>query len=139
MSQTAEWHEREIYQRADGSYIIHMPHPYHVPNEGEWAELWAAVTAYLDENGITPEPEPLPPPPPPPTQEELAEQIRAQRNQLLAASDYIMVSDYPISAAEREAWAAYRQALRDITAQEGFPENVVWPVSPDGQAAAQGE
>jgi hypothetical protein len=57
-----------------------------------------------------------------------AAQIRNQRNQLLSASDWTQVLDAPI---DRTAWAAYRQALRDITSQEDFPNNVVWPKNPD--------
>jgi len=57
-----------------------------------------------------------------------AAQIRSQRNQFLTATDWTQVLDTPI---DRTAWAAYRQALRDITSQEDFPNNVVWPKNPD--------
>lgn len=56
-----------------------------------------------------------------------AGEVRAQRNQLLAASDWTQVADAPVDQA---AWATYRQALRDVTAQVGFPEAVVWPTTP---------
>jgi hypothetical protein len=56
-----------------------------------------------------------------------AEQVRTERNQLLAASDWTQVADAPVDQA---AWATYRQALRDITTQTGFPENVTWPARP---------
>jgi hypothetical protein len=39
-----------------------------------------------------------------------------------------VLPDYPINDAARAAWAAYRQSLRDITAQPGFPGNIDWPV-----------
>jgi hypothetical protein len=52
---------------------------------------------------------------------------RAKRNALLVASDWTQVADAPVDQAE---WAVYRQALRDVTDQSGFPENVVWPVKP---------
>ena len=58
----------------------------------------------------------------------LAEKARTMRNSLLAASDWTQVADAPVDQA---AWATYRQALRDITSQEGFPENVVWPTKPE--------
>ena len=61
-------------------------------------------------------------------QSELATEARAKRNTLLAASDWTQVADAPVDQA---AWATYRQALRDITAQDGFPENVSWPVAPE--------
>jgi hypothetical protein len=56
------------------------------------------------------------------------DQVRQQRNELLASSDWTQVADAPV---DKAAWVKYRQALRDITAQEGFPKNVVWPVKPE--------
>lgn len=56
-----------------------------------------------------------------------AEGVRAERNRLLSQSDWTQVSDAPVNKA---VWATYRQALRDITAQTGFPLAVVWPNPP---------
>ena len=56
-----------------------------------------------------------------------AQEVRDQRNAELVASDWTQVLDAPV---DQNAWAEYRQALRDITSQEGFPHNVVWPVKP---------
>ena len=56
-----------------------------------------------------------------------ADQIRAQRNALLAACDWTQVADAPV---DDLAWAVYRQALRDIPDQAGFPASVEWPVAP---------
>ena len=53
---------------------------------------------------------------------------RKRRNKLLAASDWTQVIDAPVDQA---AWATYRQALRDISAQAGFPATVVWPTQPE--------
>jgi hypothetical protein len=55
-------------------------------------------------------------------------EVREERNRLLAAQDYYMLTDAPFSEEAVAEIAAYRQALRDITSQEGFPYNVVWPV-----------
>jgi len=60
-------------------------------------------------------------------QSALAADARALRNTLLSASDWTQVADAPVDQA---AWAAYRQELRDITSQEGFPETINWPVAP---------
>lgn len=57
----------------------------------------------------------------------VASRLRAERNQLLTASDWTQISD---STADKAAWATYRQALRDITTQEGFPTTIVWPDKP---------
>ena len=63
----------------------------------------------------------------PPTIEKLSSEVRAKRNELLAASDWTQVLDAPV---DQTAWAIYRQALRDITTQSGFPENINWPMQP---------
>ena len=59
--------------------------------------------------------------------DKIAEDVRSLRNQLLADSDWTQVADAPVDQA---AWATYRQALRDIPEQNGFPDNVTWPVAP---------
>ena len=60
----------------------------------------------------------------------LATAVRDKRDKLLEACDYLMALDYPLSTAAREQWRAYRQALRDIPQQEGFPDNIEWPQKP---------
>ncbi|UOF80694.1 phage tail assembly chaperone protein [Caudoviricetes sp.] len=56
-----------------------------------------------------------------------AAEVRQQRDALLVSSDWTQVLDAPVDQA---AWATYRQALRDITTQTGFPQVVEWPISP---------
>lgn len=58
---------------------------------------------------------------------EQAKAVRDQRNAKLAASDWTQVIDAPVDQA---AWATYRQALRDISDQAGFPWTVQWPEMP---------
>lgn len=53
-----------------------------------------------------------------------------QRNQLLSASDWTQIPGNPLTAEQQAAWATYRQELRDITAQSGYPFNVIWPTPP---------
>jgi hypothetical protein len=73
----------------------------------------------------------------PPTAEELFEQLAAEvrfnRNRPLAESDWTQMPDARAAMGEAKAaeWDAYRQALRDVPEQEGFPENVVWPIKPE--------
>ena len=57
-----------------------------------------------------------------------AKEQRTQRDRLLTASDWTQVIDAPVDQA---AWAIYRQALRDIPQQTGFPATVVWPLQPE--------
>lgn len=53
---------------------------------------------------------------------------RNQRNMLLSQTDWTQLVDSP--EANKAAWATYRQALRDLPSQSGFPDNIVWPVQP---------
>jgi len=54
--------------------------------------------------------------------------IRNNRNNLISESDWMSCSDFIMS----DEWRQYRQELRDITIQEGFPHNVEWPEEPTG-------
>lgn len=56
-----------------------------------------------------------------------AAQVRVKRDQLLAECDWTMVNDAPT---DKDVWGQYRQALRDVSEQAGFPDSVVWPESP---------
>jgi len=62
---------------------------------------------------------------------EMAQDIRSDRRRLLEASDWTQVTDVQMTTEKRQAWKDYRQALRDITDQDGFPENVIWPNQPE--------
>jgi len=81
---------------------------------GEWREQWEVVSF----------------------DSELLETIRLSkvrqakntRNKLLSESDWTQLPDAPV---DKEAWASYRQKLRDITLQEGFPSSIEWPVAPE--------
>ena len=61
------------------------------------------------------------------TNEQKWEQIKGWRNAQLAASDYTQLSDAPTN---KEAWAEYRQALRDLPAQGGLAQEAVFPTKP---------
>lgn len=52
---------------------------------------------------------------------------REQRDLLLQQSDWTQVPDAPVNAA---SWATYRQALRDVPSQSGFPDSITWPTKP---------
>lgn len=56
-----------------------------------------------------------------------AENVRQRRGELLPESDWTQVEDAPV---DQSAWATYRQALRDLTEQAGFPYSVEWPTKP---------
>lgn len=56
---------------------------------------------------------------------------REKRNYLLEKTDYLLMPDYPLSEEERAAWTAYRQALRELPDQKGWPTNISWPAKPN--------
>lgn len=56
-----------------------------------------------------------------------AKSVREQRDQKLKYSDWTQVSDAPV---DKAAWATYRQALRDLTKEAGFPWDITWPAQP---------
>lgn len=57
-----------------------------------------------------------------------ADVVRTDRTVRLASSDWTQVADSPV---DKTSWATYRQALRDITDQTGFPWEVIWPTKPE--------
>ena len=59
--------------------------------------------------------------------EDAGRNIRPQRDSLLSQTDWMALSDVTMSP----EWAAYRQALRDVTTQAGFPYAVIWPTKPE--------
>jgi len=74
---------------------------------GQWFMVWE----------VTPIPEP-----------EMSAKVRNDRNARLAASDWTQLADSPVN---KTVWATYRQVLRDITTQPGFPWTVAWPTQPE--------
>lgn len=57
--------------------------------------------------------------------------VRRQRDGTLFDCDWTQLPDSPLSADSKTAWSTYRQQLRDITGQAGFPYSVVWPTPPE--------
>ena len=104
-----------ITKRLDNSYVIDRNgNPYHVPNEGEFAELWADVDVYALEHPDEVTPEALPPEPEPPTLEEarsakLAEVMRSYQSAFAPIEKV-----YP--AAEREGWPIQEDEAKAVLA-----------------------
>ena len=59
----------------------------------------------------------------------LSSQVRNKRNRMLSNSDWTQLADY--SGSDKADWATYRQALRDIPSQAGFPHTITWPSEPE--------
>jgi hypothetical protein len=56
--------------------------------------------------------------------------VRAIRNDLLKASDWTQIPDSPLGDAKKAEWSTYRQLLRDVPGQPGFPDEITWPDEP---------
>ena len=80
--------------------------PFTAEEEAEWDAMEAAYAAGADTRK--------------------AEEVRQERDQLLQQTDWMANSDVTMS----DDWRTYRQALRDIPSQEGFPNTVTWPTKP---------
>lgn len=61
---------------------------------------------------------------------ELIDDLRGGRDVLLENSDWTQFNDSPLTDAQKQEWATYRQALRDLPANTEDPANPVWPVLP---------
>lgn len=108
--------------------------PYWLPDQGD---NWQSPARYMENLG------PLPagavtvrPEKPAPTEAELFQQLRAERDRRIAATDFLLMQDYPIPADQRTVVQAYRQALRDLPAQDGAPwdgggKETPWPAAPE--------
>lgn len=84
--------------------------------DGNWFQVWVVSDASAEEVEQR--------------TNEKAASVRAERNSRIAACDWTQLDDSPLTSTKKQEWAAYRQALRDITAQEGFPHQVEWPEAP---------
>lgn len=63
-----------------------------------------------------------------PSLEEKAEEMRSKRDSLIKESDWTQLHDSPLNG--DEGWINYRQELRDVPQQQGFPEEIIWPTPP---------
>lgn len=124
MYSIADFDLTNIIHRQDGSYVATVKSsgvPYHIASDiDDHRHLLSSFLGYASAHPecVTEE---QPYVAPTPTQEELAASIRAERNKRLALTDHLVMPDYPLDANKLEEIKAYRQALRDIPQQPGFP------------------
>jgi hypothetical protein len=81
--------------------------------DGSWKQTWNVVKLNADELAAI--------------EENKISSARSERNGKLQDCDWTQLSDSPV---DKAAWAAYRQALRDVPSQDGFPWSIVWPEEP---------
>jgi len=98
--------------------------------KGNWVENWEVVpmfSEYTDEDGVTHTVAEQQAAYQARLDADAAKSVRSQRDKLIAETDWMALSDNTLT----EAWALYRQALRDITTQSGFPHDVIFPTKPE--------
>lgn len=76
--------------------------------DGKWTQVWQVIQLPADN---------------------AAANVRAKRNELLQTSDWTQGKDIPDAVST--PWATYREVLRHLPEQEGFPNSVVWPNKPE--------
>ena len=104
--------ERTDYPQVDHTKNVTEGTP--ALQDGKWVQVWNITDATAEEVEQR--------------TEQQADAVRTERNAKLSASDWTQVADAPV---DREAWADYRQALREVPDQAGFPWSVEWPNDPD--------
>jgi len=62
--------------------------------------------------------------------DEAAKAVRAQRDRLIAETDWIVIKNLELNQNVPGIWEVYRQNLRDVPSQAGFPHDITWPVKP---------
>jgi len=100
---------------------------------GNWVQAWTVVSMfseYTDDEGVVHTVAEQEAAYQARLDEEAAKSVRAQRDAQLAESDWMVIRSAETGVALDSNWATYRQALRDITAQAGFPHSVTWPDKP---------
>lgn len=93
---------------------------------GKW--VYAQITAGNFEGALVDIPDTIDPFTGEPIANRLREEALRQRNKLLGSTDWTQMPD--VSQTVKDLWAPYRQALRDVPQQAGFPDNIVWPTPP---------
>ena len=88
-----------------------------VLTDGVWVQVWAVTEVHADEIASR--------------TEDRAQSVRAERGMRLQESDWIVIVHSEQGTPVPPEWMTYRQALREVTEQPGFPFDVVWPVKPE--------
>lgn len=69
-----------------------------------------------------------------PSHDEIMANLRRERDRLLTQCDWTQMPDAPLNEAQREAWRAYRQQLRDLPETITDPADILWPEPPTGES-----
>lgn len=132
-----QWHDGGGHMEWTDDYNMALDASLYAEEVAPWVTLWDAEKARREREAAEAEAQRLVEYN---SADARAERLRAERNARLAASDYLVMPDYPLSDEARATVSAYRQALRDLPAQKGAPwdgggENTPWPALPAVTAA----
>ena len=109
------------YAIVENGAVINMAEA-NAPLAGNWIQSDAAAIGDLYADGLFTKPLP--------DTSAAAAGMRAERDNLLSECDWVIVMSLEAGRAIPAEWATYRQALRDLPQQAGFPVTIVWPVKP---------
>jgi hypothetical protein len=84
--------------------------------DGYWRQQWSIIEQTAEEKQKT--------------DQIKSDEVRSIRNTKLSQSDWTRLDDNGLTSEKKSEWAQYRQQLRDISDQEGFPFEVTWPTPP---------
>ena len=119
---------------ASGEYKVVSRNGVTQDANGNWVEAYVErdmFADYVDEDGVTVTKA---------SQEEAytarkdaeaATAARAERDKLIASCDWMAIKAFEAGTGVATEWATYRQALRDVSAQTGFPNDITWPTQPE--------
>lgn len=110
----------EVDENGGGAFIGYKAHRYTVVrqwDDGIESRILRDVGAWLDMAKRE-------------ERDKLGASARAERDRLLSSADFTRLDDVPLSDAQKQVWADYREALRHIPDQPGFPYSIEWPVKP---------
>ena len=105
-------YKRQVYDKANNK--LEEGTPQYIQND--WRQVWNVIPLSAEELQSK--------------NDETAAGVRNKRDRLLAACDWTVLTDSPLTTAKKTEWKTYRQALRDISAAEGFPNTMTWPTEP---------
>ena len=119
---------------ASGEYKVVSRNGVTQDANGNWVQAWVErdmFADYVDEDGVTVTKAEQEQAYTATKDAEAATAARATRDGLIASCDWMAIKAFEAGTTVSTEWATYRQALRDVSAQEGFPNDITWPEKPE--------
>ena len=119
---------------ASGEYKVVSRNGVTQDANGNWVQAWVErdmFADYVDEDGVTVTKAEQEQAYTATKDAEAATAARATRDGLIASCDWMAIKAFEAGTTVSTEWATYRQALRDVSAQAGFPNDITWPEKPE--------